>query len=504
MRAATENTQAPMVVGAAQLVQRGVELAESLDPLAMLCQVARGAARDAGAGEALLESLDTICLVDAVGWHPDNAPALLADALGARPKTLVSAPIGGESGLSLINAAATRIAAGESRAAFVGGVHVLKSLRSAIKARVRLTWPKGGRGALQMASDPRPGETELERRHGLESPPEFYPIFENALRARRSRELQEHRAALGRLFSPMTQVAAKNPYAWFPVERSAAELCEVTRSNRMIAYPYPKYLNAVLDTDQAAGVLLMSADAARSAGLRSERGMYWLGGGYAEEKSWFVSERADLSRSAALEACATRVLGAAGVAMDDIDFIDFYSCFPVAVELACEAYAISEGDPRGLTVTGGLPYAGGPGSNYTTHAVATMLERLRARPGSVGLCTGNGWYLTKHAATLFGTEPRALQPISQSAAEPKSVGAAPLRIAGACTGWGRVDGYTVTYDREGAPSRGIVIGTLDSGERFIANTPPDRSLLEAIAARELCGVRGKVETLDGLGSFVPE
>src|SRR5262249_10107364 len=156
------------------------------------------------------------------------------------------------------------------------------------------------------------------------------------------RELQAHRAALGGLFSPMTRVAAHNPYAWFPVERSAHELCAVTQANRMIAYPYTKYLNAVLDTDQAAGVLLMSSGAARAAGVPRDRCMYWLGGGYAEERSWFVSERADLSRSLALEACATRVLRACGLTMGDVDCIDFYSCFPIAVELACEAYGIAE------------------------------------------------------------------------------------------------------------------------------------------------------------------
>ena len=497
------NAHLPVVVGAGQLVQRNVELAESLDPLAMSCRVARQAAEDAGGGAALLESLDTICLVDAVGWHPDNAPALLAEALGSRATTFVTTPIGGESGLSLLNGMAARIARGESRAALIAGVHVLKSLRAAIKARVRLHWPKGGRGTPHMWSDARAGETELERRHGLENPTEFYPVFENALRARRGSELQAHRAAMGRLFSPFTRVAAGNPYAWFPQLRSAEELCSPSAHNRMIAYPYTKYLNAVLDTDQAAAVLLLSEDAARAAGLRRERWMYWLGGSYAEERAWFVSERADLSRSAALEACATRSLDAAGVTAEHLSFIDFYSCFPVAVELACEAYGVAEDEPRGLTVTGGLPYAGGPGSNYTTHAVAAMLERVRSRAGSVGLCTGNGWYLTKHAASVFGAEP----PAPRAAAapnEPKAVGSAPVAIAHEGSGRGRVEAYTVTYDREGAPQRGIVLGRLESGERFIANTPPDRALLEAIVARELCGVSGVLECVAGLGRFTPD
>lgn len=497
------DAQLPVVVGAAQLVQREGDLAQAADPLAMLRDVARRAAEDAGGGTRLLESLDTISLVDAVGWHPDNAPALLGEATGARATRFVSAPTGGETGLALINDAASRIENGKSRAAFVGGVHAWKSLRAAMRAGVRLAWPKGGRGALQMASDPRHGESELERRHGLRQPTEFYPLFENALRARRRRALPTHRMALGQLFSPMTRVASQNPYAWFPVKRSADELCAVSQQNRMIAYPYTKYLNAVLETDQAAGVILMSVEAAREAGLSADRWMYWLGGGYAEERAWHVSERDDLSRSEALQASATRVLGASGVTMAEVDHIDFYSCFPVAVELACEAYGIAENDPRGLTVTGGLPYAGGPGSNYTTHAVAAMLERLRARPG-IGLCTGNGWYLTKHAATVFGSAPHARPLADRAVSPPKAAGSSPLAIVHECSGRGRVEAYTVLYDRQGAPQRGIVLGRLDSGERFVANTPDDRALLEALVARELCGAPGRVESLDGLGCFRPD
>jgi hypothetical protein len=78
----------PVVVGAAQSVARETDLAHALDPLTMLRQVAEQAADDAGGAAALLRSLDTICLVDAVGWHP----ALLGEAIGAHAKTFITAP----------------------------------------------------------------------------------------------------------------------------------------------------------------------------------------------------------------------------------------------------------------------------------------------------------------------------------------------------------------------------------------------------------------------------
>jgi len=76
------------------------------------------------------------------------------------------------------------------------------------------------------------------------------------------------------------RVAAGNPFAWFPVERSAEELVEPTAANRMIAYPYTKYLNAVLTTDQAAALLLCSEEAADAFGIPPSQRVYWLGGAY--------------------------------------------------------------------------------------------------------------------------------------------------------------------------------------------------------------------------------
>ena len=57
-----------------------------------------------------------------------------------------------------------------------------------------------------------------------------------------------------------------------------------------------------------------------------------------------------------------------------------------------------------LTVTGGLPFFGGPGNNYSMHALAEMAHRLRNGQGN-GLITANGGMLSKHAALLLANKP---------------------------------------------------------------------------------------------------
>ena len=78
-------------------------------------------------------------------------------------------------------------------------------------------------------------------------------------------------------------------------------------------------------------------------------------------------------------------LEVAGVTLDDIDFFDFYSCFPIAVFNVIDGLKLAADDPRGLTVTGGLPFFGGPGNNYSMHAIAEIVRRVRTAPGSLGL-----------------------------------------------------------------------------------------------------------------------
>ncbi|MBW2289544.1 MAG: acetyl-CoA acetyltransferase [Deltaproteobacteria bacterium] len=493
----------PILVGGAQLVQRDADPVEALDPIAMLERVSREAAEVAGGGAQLLADADTVAVVDIIAWGANNAPGLLAEKILASPAHELVTGIGGETPLVLVNELANRIAAGESRIAVVAGCNNLKTIRSAVKAGVELNWQTGGRGEPAMIGSRRLGNSEIETRYGLASPTSVYPIFENALRAHRGLDLEAHRVRLGALMSSFTEVAAKNPYAWFPTVRSAEELTTASARNRMIAFPYTKYLNAVLDTDQAAGVVMMSVDAARAHGIPEDRWIYWWGGAHAEERAWYASERPNFAESAALRAAAQSALGNAGIVIGDIELIDFYSCFPVAVEMACEMLVLDEADPRGLTLTGGLPYGGGPANNYTLHSLATALDRLRDGPQRRALVTGNGWYLTKHSATVLSSEPRSGD--FEPAAEVDVSGEAdPVGLREAADGAAVVETYTVLYGRDGAPERGIVIGRLDDdGTRFIANTPNDREDLEQFVAVENVGRSGKVQVRDDMNRFEP-
>src|SRR6202012_252795 len=81
----------------------------------------------------------------------------------------------------------------------------------------------------------------------------------------------------------------------------------------------------------------------------------------------------------------------------------------------CDGLGLSPEDPRGLTVTGGLPYFGGPGNSYSMHALATMVEKLRSNPGTYGFIGANGGQLSKYAAGVYSTRPREFKTCDSSA-----------------------------------------------------------------------------------------
>lgn len=477
----------PVLVGAAQRTQHGVDPAVALGPLELMEACAREAADSCGGGARLLEAIDRVGVIDSLGWRWQNAPGLLAERLGAQPTECVQTHVGGNLPQRLLNESARRIAAGQSRAVLVAGAEAIYTVRRARRHGVTLTWSHGGHGEPVRFGDAKPGTSALENSAGLLLPTQIYPLFENALRARDGESIAHHRRRLGALMARFSAVAAQNPHAWFRDALDADEIATVTPTNRMIGFPYPKRMNAILDVDQGAAVLLTSAGFARSLGIPEERFVWWWGGGDAIEEAYFPTERPDLSRAPALHVAARAALAEAGVTIDEIDLLDLYSCFPVAVRMACEALGIAEDDPRGLTVTGGLAYAGGPGNAYTLMSLATMAGRLCASPGAIGLLTGVGWFLTKHSVGIFASRP----PRPRETPRPEeTTPAPPVTMLPGASGAATIVSFTVLHDREGAAERGIVVARLDSGERVLAHLPPDRALLESLEQTETVGRRG--------------
>ncbi|HEY2303282.1 MAG TPA: hypothetical protein VGH66_15385 [Acidimicrobiales bacterium] len=490
----------PVLVGVAQYVNRDPDPTSPSMPLDTIEGVVGAALDDSGVGSRGLAHVDALYVLPPTRWHPANVVDLVTTQLGIRPRQQWLTASGGEVGVFAANHAARQIAAGDVSCAVLVNCNAWRTWERAERAGIDLTWPMGGQGKPEILPPYRPWNSPTETAHRLDMPIACYPVFENALRAKRGLDLSAHRVGMGRLMAPFTEVAAANPYAWFPRRRSAQEITTPSADNRMIGFPYTKYLNAVIATDQAASLVMMSAGRARSLGVPAERWAFWWGGHQAAEQAYMVSERPDLGACPAMQDSSRTALHNSGVGLDRVDIFDFYSCFPVAVEMACEMLGLDESDERGFTVTGGLPYHGGPGSGYTLHSLATTALRLRQRPEAIALVTGNGYYLTAHAASVWSGSPKPAQSAGIPPAAGTMLAQQPLPVVESADGPCRVDSYTVMHDRAGEPEVGIVIGRLGTGNRFVANVI-DRATLEVLVSEEVIGRSGLARAGEGVNVF---
>jgi acetyl-CoA C-acetyltransferase len=448
---------------------------------------------DTDAGGSVLERVRSVRVVNVLSWTYDAPASELAEELGLAQGERIYTTVSGSSGQWLVNLACDDIAAGKVDAVLIAGAETLDSVRRQRAQGVKVErGTKGAPVADTVIGDTRSAVSNAEMAARVVVPPTIYAMFESALAAQAGRTPDEQRAWLGRFMAPFTRVAAGHANtAWFPVERSAEEIATPTPENRFVCEPYTKLMNAVLQVDQGAALLIVAAGTAEAAGVPRERWVFpWAG---TECDDVYVSaERPSFTQAPALRAAGRAVLEATGIGIDDVASIDLYSCFPSAVQVAAREFGLGPDDARGFTVTGGLPYFGGPGSNYTTHSIAATLERCRRDPGAVGLCTGIGWYLTKHAVGLYSASPPRdgwRHPDLREEAE--RIAATAVDVAADAEGDAVVEAMTVEHHREQGPVSAPIYARLQDGRRVVA-VPEEADAAKALAGRSLVGEKVRV------------
>jgi len=473
---------------------------EPVEPAGLMAAAMAAAFADTGAAVGPAD-VDSLACVPPVAWgYHDLVGAVvrLGDLAPERVSGLTVAP-GGNAPVELLGRAVNRILDGDSRVAVVTGGEALYSRRRARREGVALTGWTPFEGHRDIVGDQRPLTNALEDRHGLRAPVQCYPLFENALRVRAARTIGEHQQYLGRLMAAHTAVAAANPYAWFPAQYRPEQLVTPTEDNRWVCFPYPKRLNAIMEVDQAAAVVVMSAEEADRRAIPVERRVRFLGGAGATD-AWTPTERTDFVSSPAYRVAATEALRRSRVDVGDISAFDLYSCFPAAVEMAMDVLGLDIDDPRPRTVTGGLAYAGGPGNAYSVHGLAAMADRLRGTP-DVGLVSALGMTATKHAVCLLagsaGPGRRAAPVPDETAGRWDKLDMPAELVTGpplvdAPEGPATVETYTVEFDRAGDPATSVVVLRLPDGRRSVAQGDVTPSAVRVFLEEEGIGRAGVV------------
>jgi len=498
-----ENARAAVIVGVGQ-VRRRPELDgefEAIEPARMMLEALERAVNDAG-DLSLTKEADYVGTIAPLAWGYADTPSVLAELLGVGPGLRHEPLPGGNSPIELLQDAVRAIESGDVRVAVLAGAEAVHARQQAAKRGISLDhWSPQADPPIDVVLRGQPPiTTPLELRHGFTLPANIFPLYENAIRAHRKRSVEEHQAVLGRLMSSLSAMAARNPYAWFPQERVADEFTTVNSSNRWVNFPYPKLMNAMLGVDMAAALVVMSGAEADRRDIPMQKRVAVLGGATALDP-WTPIERKQFFASPGCRAAAHGALEHAGLDVTDVDLFDLYSCFPCAVEWAADGLGIEIDDPRPLSATGGLACAGGPGNNYVTHAIAATVERLRTGHASVGYLSGLGMSGSKHAACVLSNDPARIAAADGQApqVQPPEAELAGPEVVEAPDGPGRIETYTVTFDRENQPLISRLIVRLDDGRRTVAHGEACSDAFTRLTEQEGVGLRGHVKPGGGEG-----
>lgn len=473
------------IVGQAQ---RSHHQQASVDhPLVLMQEIASAALADANIDAA---QLDAIACVDPFSWtYTDLAQQVAAGIGAAEDLNVFWRPAGGTTPQDLLHDITQSMADGEIDIALIVGAESMRTRRKATRAGEQLPWPPRDK-SIQPTRGQRPFSSEWEARHGLRLPIQSFPIHENAIRHAHGRTAQAQIALAASLLHENALIAADNEHAWFQDAPSADLIATVTEDNRMISYPYTKRMNAIMDVDQAAAVVLVAerivdqlADRANTAAV--------LGGAGAEEV-WNPIERRSLAESRAMDAAFAAALDHASLVTADIQAFDFYSCFPAPIQMAVDALGMDIEDQRPFSLTGGLAYAGGPGNNYVMHSIATALRRLRRRPADRILVTGVGMANTKHAATLLSNGAHIPDQATGVTEYRVATGDTPLAVTQQAEGVATIASYTIEYGRNGRPTNVIYLLDLKDTSRAIANAEDPATAAETLLAEDPIGKAGVV------------
>ncbi len=460
----------PLLVGAGQVVQRE---ATADSPMMLAAEAARRALAHAG-GDGLAGAIDTIAVTrlfsDSLGIKPcpfgrsDNPPASVARVIGASPGHLIYGQVGGNEPQSRLIEFARDIALGKRSVVLMAGAEAIRNQRDAERAGQTLDWNETFDPKAFPLEDRGWGDmfvTMQEVSNGLLAPMSYYALIDQARAFSQGRATPRYRETMAQLLASLSAVAAANPYAQYPEALSADEILAAAPLNHL----YSRRMVAQDGVNQGAALLLCSVGAARRLGIPPGHWVFLHG--MAEGADYNLSERDDLSRSSMAEAVLDRTFALAGKSIGDIDLIDIYSCFACAVSSTAEYLGLPVDGSRPLTLTGGLPYFGGPGNNYGMHALAEAVAQLRDAPGACALVASAGGILSKHATGIYSGEPSAVNwAEADTLLSRDKMPSRPIVEAPAA---GTIASYVVNY-RADKPVQVVVIAETAEGGRFVANS----------------------------------
>ena len=199
-----------------------------------------------------------------------------------------------------------------------------------------------------------------------------------------------------------------------------------------------------------------------------------------------VIQRPDITDPVGLQLAANFLLEKAAKNNITPSLYELYSCFPVAVQLFSESLQVPENVSK--TITGGMPFAGGPLNNYMLHATAQMLMKIREQTTEIGLITGVSGMMTKQALAIWAKDP-LMNFIAKDVSKDAEALEAPVPMSDRIKGEAMVIGCTTLYEKLN-PIKAVFYGEDSQGHRLVL-TSNEEKIIKQVEETECVGKRIK-------------
>ncbi|URQ71696.1 acetyl-CoA acetyltransferase [SAR86 cluster bacterium] len=466
-------TKKPVVIGLGITQQKG-SYAELDEALFLMEKVAMQAINDCG-NSKIKDFIDVIDIPKGFWRYRDPGKWIAEKNNFSNAKTSVNKI--GVLQQYLINNTCNKIIKGEIRAGLILGGESRAKMIAALKEGIEYKEMELSTNPDQYvkAKDDLYGEGEAEAL-GLMAVG-YYAVMESAMRKSKNLTLKEHEDYLGSMYADFSEIASKNQYAASDKSISKDQIMLANSDNKPMAYPYNKYHCTSWNVSQASAILICEEGLADQLNISKQKRIYPMASSETNHMIALI-QRPSLISSAGLKLASEKINEVVDKHSINLNLIDLYSCFPVAVQQFENVLNLNTKTSR--TITGAMPFAGGPLNNYMLHATVQALLKLRSQSGH-SLITGVSGMMTKQSFCLWSSEyqmPFYHADVTKKAQQLDK----PIPISNAKHGNGIVIGYTVLYEGT-KPTSGVFYIEDSQGERKVV-TSEDKAVITSMREEE--------------------
>ncbi len=390
---------------------------------------------------------------------------------------------------NLINEACLKIECGEINASIVlGGEARYKQLRSLIE--------KKNYFETELNENP---DFYIKAKENLYSNEElaelgamavgYYATMETAIRQHDGEDIVEHQNNIASMYEQFSKVASNNEDGWLDDPYSKEEILNTSKKNKMLAYPYNKLHCTSWNVNQSAALIICSEELANKLEIDSKKRVYPI---LSVENNHMIAiqQRPKLFESLGMNYAANSINEMVKKLDIKLDGYDLYSCFPAAVKMFTKSLGL--GSEIQKTITGSMPYAGGPLNSFVIHSTVKMIQKIRSSEVNHGLVTGVSGMMTKQSFCIWGKEYKQ-QFIFDDVTDKAKLDESPVKLSNLTEGEGEIIGYTIIVESENAPKAVFYLDDEKKHRKVVSSC--NKNLINLLMEEEWVGK--KVNFKDG-------